>query len=113
MKQLFYGLAALLLLRGQLALAQEAEPKKELAGASAVLADLTKIANLQLDLLLEQRKSLEIRADWLRAEQKAFQSDISLWEKSRVDLQKTLDNVFGCKYDLDRRMCEPKSAAPK
>ena len=112
MKQLFYGLAALLLLCGQLSFAQEAEKKKESAGAGVILADPVKLANLQLDLLAEQRKTLEVRADWLRAEQKAFQSDVSLWEKSRAELQEHLNKTFGCQYDLDARKCQPEPVSP-
>ena len=118
MKQLFYGLAALLLLCGQLSFAQE--PKKEQpkdmtppGSAGMMLATAEEMAGLRLGLLAAERKTLEVRADWLRAEQKAFQSDVSLWEKSRADLQKHLDNTFWCKYDLDRRACEPKAAPAK
>jgi len=112
MKHFFYGLAALLLLCGQLAFAQEAEPKKEPVGAGVVLADPAKIANLQLDLLLAQRKTLEVRADWLQAEQKAFQADVSLWEKSRAELQEHLNKAFGCTFDMDARKCQPEPVAP-
>jgi len=83
MKQLFYGLAALLLLCGQLSFAQE--PKKEQpkdmtppGSAGMMLATAEEMAGLRLGLLAAERKTLEVRADWLRAEQKAFQSDVSL-----------------------------------
>ena len=84
------------------------EQKKEPVGAGAVIADPMKIANLQLDLLMEQRKNLEITADWLRAEQKAFDAKVTLWEKSRDELKKHLDTTFGCLFDLDGRKCRPK-----
>ena len=74
-----------------------------------VLADPAKLANIQLDLLLEQRKTLEALADWLKAENKAFQLQIVAWEKSRSELQKHLNGFFACEYDMDARACKPEA----
>lgn len=117
MKQLFYGLAALLLC-GQLSLAQEPEKEKPKdftppGSAGMMFATAEEIAGLRLDLLAEQRKTLEAKADWLRAEQKVFNLEVSLWDKSRADLREHLDKMFGCIFDLDARKCAPKPEAEK
>lgn len=105
----FSLIIGLVLLLGQPAFSQEAkESAREPVGAGAVIADPMKIANLQLDLLLEQRKAIEARAQWLSAEQKALNLDISAWSASRTSLQTHLDKTFGCSFDLDGRKCRPK-----
>ena len=99
---LYYGLAVMgLLLCGQSIFSQE---------PGVVLADPTKIANLQLDLLAEKKKTLEARGDWLRAENKVWQSEIDAWAKSRAELQTNLDKTFGCSFDMDTRQCRPAEA---
>ena len=95
---------ALLLILALPAIAQEKLPP----AAGVALMDHKKVANLQLDMLLEQRKVLEVTADWLRAEQKVLSEKISAWDNSRTALQKHLDETFGCSFDMDARACKPK-----
>src|SRR3990167_9662382 len=95
---------ALLLILTLPAIAQEKLPP----AAGVALMDHKKIANLQLDLILEQRKVLEVTADWLRAEQKVLNEKISAWENSRTALQEHLNKTFGCEFDMDIRACKTK-----
>ena len=105
MRSILIGLA-LLFVACQPLFSQDAKSKESAAGI--VLADPAKLANIQLDLLLEQRKTLEALADWLKAENKAFQLQITAWEKSRSELQEHLNGVFACEFDMDARACKPK-----
>ena len=112
MKHFIFGLA-LLLLAGQPAFSQEPSPEqgKLPPAAGVALMDHKKVANLQLDLLLEQRKVLEITADWLNAEQRVLNEKVSAWGKSRAELSEHLNKTFGCVFDLDKRACPPTEGA--
>jgi len=96
---------ALLLLAGQPAFSQDEEPLPPAAGVA--LMDHRKVANLQLDLLLEQRRVLEATADRLRIEQELLNERVTAWQKLRESLQEHLNKTFGCAFDLDKRACDP------
>lgn len=106
MKHLTVILAALLLLCGQHAFSQEPEKKEP-------SAEVKEITVLKLDLLASRKATLEARSEKLRIESQLIQLEVAIWNDSRDKVHEELNLLFGCKYDLDRRMCEPKPAAPK
>ncbi len=82
-------------------------------GSAAQIVDAKKLSDLQLDLLLEQKKGLESKAQWLNAEQKAFNLEAQAWQKSKNDLQVHLNKTFDCTFDMDKRVCQPKTEGKK
>ena len=74
--------------------------------AGLMFASVEQLANLKLDLLLQQKLTLEAKAQALNFQQE-------LWYRSREDLQKVLNRDFGCDYDMDARKCKPKPEEPK
>jgi len=69
-------------------------------------------ADAVLDVLLERKKALQARSDWLSAEQRLLQKEIAEWEQERTNLQEKLDRDFACSYDMDRRGCNAPSTPP-
>lgn len=117
MKTPFYGLAVLLLC-GQLSLAQEPnkEKPKDLTPPGSkgmVMVTAEEVAGLRLDLLLQKKIALQLKLDLSAADQKLLKAELDAWEGERTALQQKLDGIFGCKYDLDKRACEPEPKKPK
>ena len=101
-----YVLAALLLLCGQLSFAQETEKKEPSPEAK-------ESANLKLDLQAARKAILESRSEMLKMEGQLIQLEVAIWNDARDKIWEELNQLFGCKYDLDRRACEQKSPAVK
>ena len=98
------GLAVLLL--GQPVFSQELEKKEPSPEAK-------EIVNLKLDLLATRKATLEARSEKLKMEGQLIQLEVAIWNDARDKIWEELNQLFGCKYNLDRRACEPKSPAAK
>ncbi len=99
-------LALLFLVRGHYAVGQDKGGPAE-GGPSAEAAKDK--ASLKLDLLTQQRATIQAKSDWIRSEQNLLSLMMDIWDSAAKNLQSEMNSLYGCFYDMDARKCAPET----